>query len=629
MPRILPLPPLLVNQIAAGEVIERPASVVKELLENSLDAGAGAIQVELEQAGIKRILVRDDGCGIGRDDLALAVSRHATSKIASLDDLEAVASLGFRGEALPSIASVARVELISCLPDQPHGWRLSADGSELGCEPEPAPHPVGTTVEVRDLFYRVPARRKFLRTERTELGHVEQLLRRLALARPEVGLRVHHNGRELLDLRGHAAAPSSDAAGTAPRERLQAVLGEAFVEHALAIDECAAGLELSGWVARPAFSRSQADLQFFFVNGRMVRDKLVTHAVRQAFQDVLHHGRQPAYVLYLRLDPRQVDVNVHPAKHEVRFREGRQVHDFLFRGLHRRLADGARSGAGAGAAADAPLGPRASAAAGAAPADRGADAAGWPAPGAPTAAQHQPGLPLASRAGVGDGRAGYGAAFGWQRPASEPDPVASAPAAASAAEVPPLGFAIGQLNGIYILSQADDGLIVVDMHAAHERIGYERLKASWHDAGAVRQQPLLVPIVVSVSAREADLAEEQRSLLETLGVSVDRSGPERLSLRAIPALLSGADPERLLRDLLADLGSDGSSDRIRTEINRVLSTMACHGSVRANRQLTLPEMNALLRAMERTERADQCNHGRPTWIKLSQQQLDQLFWRGR
>ncbi|NBC48522.1 MAG: DNA mismatch repair endonuclease MutL [Gammaproteobacteria bacterium] len=624
MPSIRPLPPLLINQIAAGEVIERPASVVKELLENSLDAGAGEIRVDLEQAGVKRIQVRDDGCGIARDELALAVARHATSKITSLDDLEAVASLGFRGEALPSIASVARVELTSRRAGQPHGWRLCSDGGDLADEPEPAAHPVGTSVEVRDLFHRVPARRKFLRTERTELGHIEQLLRRLALARPEVGFRVQHNGRELLDLRPQAEAQGS--ASQARQLRLQALLGDAFMSHALELDERAAGLELSGWVARPAFSRSQADLQFFFVNGRMVRDKLVSHAVRQAFQDVLHHGRQPAYVLYLRLDPRQVDVNVHPAKQEVRFREGRQVHDFLFRSLHRRLAAGVRGTDLAGPVSQ-PESPEAGVAAGggAQPTAQAQE---------PAAPARQSPLPLR----VGDGRGAYAAELAWQQPAgaaAEPmtgasaaeQPLAGAPAATETA-IPPLGYAIGQVNGIYILSETEDGVIIVDMHAAHERIGYERLKASWAE-GAVRQQPLLVPIAVAVSQSEADQAEQQQALLESLGIGVDRGGPERLILRAVPAILQDADPEQLLRDLLADLAADGGTDRIQAEINRVLATMACHGSVRANRQLTLPEMNALLRAMERTERADQCNHGRPTWVRLSRQALDQLFWRGR
>jgi len=661
MPSIHSLSPLLINQIAAGEVIERPASVVKELIENSLDAGAHQILVELEQAGIKRIRVRDDGCGIGRDDLALAVSRHATSKISSLNDLEAVASLGFRGEALPSMASVARLELISREPGTEHGWRLSADGSDDVGEPEPAAHPVGTSVEVSDLFYRVPARRKFLRTERTELGHIEQLIRRMALARADVGFRAQHNGRELFDLRAclnpvplaaeigsegrtdagakGGAEDQAQAWARASVERLQALLGEAFVEQALDVDEQAVGLALRGWVARPTFSRSQTDLQFFFVNGRMVRDKLVAHAIRQAFQDVLHQGRHPAYVLYLRLDPRQVDVNVHPAKQEVRFREGRQVHDFLFRSLHRRLAEGIGDARFPQHPATVPSGQ--------------ARDQGW---SASSLSQGAASAPMQSRLPlrISDGRSAYAAALALQMPDAAPasalDPELASPGdgplgagglAASAVSdlhqhqhqeqdqaLPPLGFAIGQLNGVYILAQGADGLILVDMHAAHERIGYERLKRSWSQ-GEVLQQPLLVPIAVAVSAREADLAEQQQGLLATLGVSVDRVGPERLLLRAIPVILSSADPEQLLRDMLADLLAEGRSDRVRAEINLVLSTMACHGAVRANRQLTLPEMNALLRAMERTERADQCNHGRPTWIKLSHQELDRLFWRGR
>ncbi len=689
MPRIRPLPPLLINQIAAGEVIERPASVVKELLENSLDAGARQIVVELEQAGIKCIRVRDDGSGIGPDDLALAVSRHATSKISSLNDLESVASLGFRGEALPSIASVARLEVISRQQGAEHGWRLCADGTDQTGAPEPAAHPIGTSVEVRDLFYRVPARRKFLRTERTELGHIEQLIRRMALARADVGFRVQHNGRELFDLRANPEArplvlddPAADRdigdntdgypswSGTRA-ERLRSLLGDAFVEHALEVDEQAVGLALQGWVARPAFSRSQTDLQFFFVNGRMVRGKLVAHAVRQAFQDVLHQGRHPAYVLYLQLDPRQVDVNVHPAKHEVRFREGRQVHDFLFRSLHRRLADGVEQGLASGRIATEP-------ALNGAADDRQASSAGLEAGATSTVsgavAPNQPRLSLR----ISDGRNAYAAALALQMPDAAVDGNLESVVAASGldcscdpqavgrgrseagfapgleadladagiagakaggaeaggeesdqdASLPPLGFAIGQLNGVYILAQAADGLILVDMHAAHERIGYERLKTSWGQ-GEVQQQPLLVPLAVAVSAREADLAEEQQELLAMLGMSIDRVGPERLLIRAIPAILGAAKPEQLLRDLLADLVAEGSSDRIRAEINRVLSTMACHGAVRANRRLTLPEMNALLRAMERTERADQCNHGRPTWVKLSHQALDKLFWRGR
>jgi DNA mismatch repair protein MutL len=601
MPRIHALPPQLISQIAAGEVVERPASVVKELVENSLDAGAAMIRIDVDQGGAKRIQVRDDGHGIGRDDLPLAVSRHATSKIAGLSDLEAVATLGFRGEALPSIASVSRLDLCSREAGADLAWRVRGDGSDAAADPEPASHPVGTTVTVLDLFYNVPARRKFLRTEKTELGHIEQLVRRMALARPGVAFRLEHNGRVVLELRPAAGGGDGDRAQL---ERLTALLGDAFVEHALFLDEAAVGLRLSGWVSRPAFARSQADRQFFFVNGRMVRDKLVTHALRQAYQDVLHHGRHPAYVLFLEVPPRQVDVNVHPAKHEVRFREGRQVHDFIFRALHRRLAEGASGGGGSG-----PL-----------PASepvrlpKAADEVREPAFAGPPV---QRPFPLRSS----DGRGAYAAALAFQEPAMPVPPLADG-------EAPPLGYAIGQLNGVYVLAQAADGLIVVDMHAAHERIGYERLKQAWA-SGDVRRQPLLVPVAVAVSAAEAELAEEQRGLLAELGLGVDRLAEDRLVVREIPTILQGADAERLLRDVLADIAAEGGSERVRAEINEVLSTMACHGSVRANRRLTLPEMNALLRDMERTERVDQCNHGRPTWIKLSQQELDRLFLRGR
>ncbi len=603
MSRIHALPPQLINQIAAGEVVDRPDSVVKELIENSLDAGATRIEVDLERGGIKRIRVRDNGRGIEREDLPLAVARHATSKIATLSDLEAVSTLGFRGEALPSIASVSRLEICSRDAAAEHAWRVWSDGSEAPPDPAPAAHPTGTTIEVHDLFFNVPARRKFLRTEKTELAHVEQLVRRMALARPEVALRLDHNGRNLFDLR------PADAAGTTIVARLRALLGDAFVEQSLSVEDAAVGLQLHGWVARPAFARSQGDMQFFFVNGRVVRDKLVSHAVRQAYQDVLHHGRHPAYVLYLQVPPRQVDVNVHPAKHEVRFREGRQVHDFLFRSLHRRLAEGsvARGVAPMGF----PTAPR--------------EVREAPAGEAP----YQRPFPLRCT----DGPGAYAAAFDLQRPPPGADPAAPPPAEQPGASedgssAAPLGYALGQLNGVYVLAQASDGLIVVDMHAAHERIGYERLKAAW-EQGELRRQPLLVPVVVHLSPAEADLAESHLGLLDRLGLGISRLAEDRVAVREVPAILQAVDPEQLLRDLIADLLAEGNSERVRDEVNGVLATIACHGSVRANRRLTLPEMNALLRDMERTERADQCNHGRPTWIKLSHQELDRLFMRGR
>jgi len=652
MPIIRTLPPQLINQIAAGEVVERPASVVKELVENSLDAGARRIDVDVERGGAKLIRIRDDGVGIGRDQLALALSRHATSKIASLDDLEAVGTMGFRGEALPSIASVSRLDLISRTVQESHGWRVSADGSDHIDAPQPAAHAIGTTVEVHDLFYNVPARRKFLRTEKTEFGHLEQMLRRMALAHGDVALRLQHNGRTILDL------PAGEEGFSA--QRLQALLGDGFMNASLTLDQTAVGLRLAGWIAQPAFARSQTDMQFFYVNGRLVRDKLVAHAVRQSYQDVLHHGRHPAYVLFLEVPPRHVDVNVHPAKQEVRFREGRQVHDFIFRTLHRRLAGGVRSDAGpmdgdsSGAASDA--GADTSVPAHASP----MFALGGSEPsvaGRPVGTSTYPSMPGRLPLRAGDGRGGYAAAFEFQRPgAMSGDAIASPPigmpSTGDEQEIPPLGFAIGQLNGVYVLAQAEDGLVIVDMHAAHERIGYERLKQS-AASGELRRQPLLVPVVVHVSAMEADLAEHQAPVLERLGLVVGRLGEGKLAVREIPALLQGSDPEQLLRDVLSDLGSAGvaadglafrqpkgrasdgigddgvGGERLRGEINAVLSTMACHGAVRANRRLTIAEMNALLRDMERTERADQCNHGRPTWIKLSQRQLDGLFMRGR
>jgi len=623
MPRIQPLPSLLINQIAAGEVIERPASVVKELLENALDAGATRIEIEIDQGGSHRILVRDNGHGIPGPELPLALARHATSKIASLADLEAVATLGFRGEALPSIAAVARLTITSRVAGAEHGWRIESDGGALAA-PAPAAHPPGTSVEVHDLFFNVPARRKFLRTVKTEFGHVEQLVRRLALARPAVGFRLGHNGRPVFDLRPASALPSAvtaaarPAAGTEPApdapdendwagaglapepvwaaalaDRLTTLLGAEFVTQALAVEATAVGMSLRGWIARPTFARAQADFQFFFVNGRMLRDRLLTHALRQAYQDCLQHGRQPACVLFLDLPPQLVDVNVHPAKQEVRFREGRQVHDFIFRALHRRLAAGAVGpGAAPAPAADAPASP-------------GPAAGGWQQP-----------FPLQVR----DARGGYAAGFAFQQPAPAP---AAAPAAS-----PPLGYALAQLHGVYVLAAAEDGLVLVDMHAAHERIVYERLKQA-HHAGELRRQPLLVPVVLALSPAEADLAEAQQALLAELGLLVGRLGAERVVLREVPALLHRADPEQLLRDVLADLAAEGSSDRVRIAVDAVLATMACHGAVRANRRLTLDEMNALLRDMERTERADQCNHGRPTWIKLSATALDRLFQRGR
>ena len=580
------LPEVLINQIAAGEVVERPASVVKELVENALDAGAVCVEIDLEEGGARLIRIRDDGSGMAPDDLALAVARHATSKIASLDDLEAVATLGFRGEALPSIASVSRFALASRTAAQPHGARLEVDGGRVG-EVAPHPHPQGTTVEARDLFFNVPARRKFMKAERTELGHVEDWLRQLALARPGIELKLSHNGRLLRHYRPNG--------GDAPK-RLAEALGPEFHQRALHIDHAQAGLRLHGWIGLPTASRSSADQQFFYVNGRAVRDRIVAHAVRQAYADVLFHGRHPSFVLFLELDPRRVDVNVHPAKHEVRFRDGRLVHDFIFRTLHEALAE-ARPGEGV-AAPSSPVGPTPSPVAG---------LSVWA-----SGAQSRIGL------SVGEAVPAYRALY-------------AAPAAASAADdtiAPPLGFALAQVHGIYVLAQNVAGLVLVDMHAAHERITYERMKAAFA-AQDLRAQPLLVPESLAVSEGEADLAEQHAGLLASLGLEVRRSGPQSLSLRSVPALLSDLDPKPLLLDALAELREHGSTRKVEEAVHGLMGGWACRSSVRANRRLTVPEMNALLRDMEATERAAQCNHGRPTYVQLALAELDRLFLRGR
>ncbi|MBD9468299.1 DNA mismatch repair endonuclease MutL [Pseudoxanthomonas sp. PXM01] len=595
------LPDTLINQIAAGEVVERPASVVKELVENALDAGARRVDIDLEEGGVRLIRIRDDGGGIAPEELPLAVSRHATSKIASLDDLEAVATLGFRGEALPSIASVSRFALTSRRAQDEHGASLQVEGGRVG-EVAPKPHAVGTTVEVRELFYNVPARRKFLRAERTEMGHIEEWLRSLALARPDIELRVSHNGRPS---RRYKADELESLA------RLSETLGDDFSRSALRVDHAAAGLRLHGWIAQPSYSRASADQQYVYVNGRSVRDRNIAHAVKMAYQDVLFHGRQPAYVLFLELDPTRVDVNVHPAKHEVRFRDTRLIHDFVYRTLHEALAE-TRAGALPQDIAPSPFAARPS----------------MPVPSAWMPTQQSP-LGL----NVAEAPAAYAALYAAPTAAAMSTgtmapPSAHAMPADDVDGVPPLGFAIAQLHGIYILAENADGLIVVDMHAAHERIGYEKLKGA-HDSIGLRSQPLLVPMALAVAEREADVAEREAATLATLGFDVTRSGPQSLNVRSIPALLSNAEPEALLRDVLADLREHGESRRVAAARDELLATMACHGAVRANRRLTLPEMNALLREMEATERSGQCNHGRPTWARFSLNEIDRWFLRGR
>jgi DNA mismatch repair protein MutL len=594
--RIRPLAPQLINQIAAGEVVERPASVLKELLENSLDAGASKIEIDIEEGGKRLIRVRDNGHGIHREDLALALSRHATSKIASLADLERVSTLGFRGEALPSIASVSRLVVQSRSRDEESGWQVQGDGTEKTADPEPVAHLPGTTMEVRDLFYNVPARRKFLRTENTEQKHLEGVLQRIALSRPDVELVVRRKRKALYHLQ--------PARGEVQQlERLKVLLGAPFAEQLIGVDHSAAGLRLCGWIAQPTFSRGQPDLQFFFVNGRAVRDKLLAHAVRQAYQDVLYHGRYPAFVLHLELEPAAVDVNAHPSKHEVRFRESRLVHDFLFRTVYQALADVRPAS------------------------DQPATAPVHPLPQSAYSSDQrhrQGGMPLQ----VAEQVSHYQRLHGGMAAAATA-PLYEQPDTESEAQtIPPLGFALAQLKGVYILAENEQGLVLVDMHAAHERISYEHLKRSYQQDG-IRSQPLLVPLSLSVSRAEADEAEQKQTWFSTLGFEIDRQGPERLLVRQVPALLSDADIEGLVRDVLADCVSHGHSRRIEETINELLSTMACHGSVRANRSLTIQEMNALLRDMERTDRSGQCNHGRPTWVQLGMQELDALFLRGR
>jgi DNA mismatch repair protein MutL len=628
--RIQLLSPRLANQIAAGEVVERPASVAKELLENSLDSGARRIEVEVEQGGVKLLRVRDNGSGIAPDDLPLALARHATSKIRELEDLEGVLSLGFRGEALASISSVARLTLTSRTADASEAWQVETEGRDMLPRVQPAAHPVGTSVEVRDLFFNTPARRKFLKAEKTEFDHLQEVIRRLALARFDVGFHLRHNGKTVFSL--HEAADEMARA-----RRVGTICGPGFLEQALPIDVERNGLRLWGWVGLPTFSRSQADLQYFFVNGRAVRDKLVAHAVRQAYRDVLFNGRHPTFVLFLECDPTGVDVNVHPTKHEVRFREGRMVHDFLYGTLHRALADVRPEDQLAAPAATTELvrpsglqagefGPQGEMRLAAAVLEQpqGEQRPAFSANGAGAGYQYQytprPSQPL----NTGETQAVYREFYApldntSATPVSLPE---------SQGDIPPLGYALAQLKGIYILAENAVGLVLVDMHAAHERIMYERLKVAMASEG-LSGQPLLVPESLALSQREADCAEEHAQWFQRLGFELQRLGPETLAIRQIPALLKQAEANRLVQDVLADLMEYGTSDRIQAHLNELLGTMACHGAVRANRRLAIPEMNALLRDMENTERSGQCNHGRPTWTQMGLDDLDKLFLRGR
>jgi len=586
----------LISQIAAGEVVDRPSAVVKELLENALDAGATQITVRIEQGGVKRIAITDDGCGIAPEQMPLALARHATSKIASLDDLERVGTLGFRGEALASIASVAQLTLTSRTADSAHAWEL--DGMP-GAQPRPASGGVGTTVDVRELYFNTPARRKFLKTEQTEFGHCAEVVRRIALSRPDVAFSLSHNGKTVDHWNQGEFA-----------KRSALVLGNEFAGARLPLDEQAGPLRLHGFVGLPTASRTRADSQYFYVNGRFVRDKLLTHAVRSAYQDVLHGDRYPSYVLALDLDPALVDVNVHPSKIEVRFRDSRAVHQFVFHAVSRALA---QTAPGASEDAVAPV----AAPSRAIPWVRTPQQASF-------ASQFAP-----APAGVAQSLADYGALFA-SSPAPAPAAAAgSAPAeTASAEEEFPLGFALAQLHGIYVLAQNRKGLVLVDMHAAHERILYEQLKHAL-DEDAMQVQPLLIPVSFHADPVEIGTAEENRAALAALGFDIGAISPTTLAVRAIPALLKNADAQALARDVLREVREFGGSRVLVERRNELLGTLACHTAVRANRSLTLPEMNALLRQMEATERADQCNHGRPTWVQLALSDLDKLFLRGQ
>lgn len=577
MSAIKPLPELLISQIAAGEVVERPASVVKELMENSLDAGAGRIEVQLAEGGVRQIRVADDGGGIAPEDLLLAFARHATSKIATLDDLEQVGSLGFRGEALAAIASVARASIISRSRENSHAYRIDARELKVA----PAALAAGSVVEVADLYFNTPARRKFLKSEATEFAHCEEAFTRMTLARPDIAFQLNHNGRVIHRL----------LAGDPQRRSLE-LLGEAFLAHARPVEAVAGSLRVSGYAAVPAYSRAGRDMQYWFVNGRFVRDKLLAHAARQAYADILHGSRHPAYVLFLILDRHGVDVNVHPAKTEVRFRDARAIHQFAFHALQRALAP-----------AVAPM--------------LTGRAEAVPAAAVPFAA-HQQTLRVEQPA------AAY---FDFVRGANDPASALTLSRTAQAGGEAPLGYALAQLHGIYILAQNEAGLVLVDMHAAHERILYERLKTVLDGAPAI--QTLLIPAVFGVGSREMATAQTQREVLQRLGFDVAPAGPQELMVRSVPALLARASAADLLRALLEELQEFPGSEVITARRNKLLATMACHGAVRANRQLTLPEMNALLRDMEATERADQCNHGRPTWIQFGIGELDKLFLRGR
>jgi len=598
MQRITLLNPQLANQIAAGEVIERPASIVKELVENSLDAAAARVDIEIEKGGTELIRIRDEGYGIHKDDLALALSRHATSKILALDDLEQIASFGFRGEALASISSISRFRLASRTQENSHGWQIEVHGREPEISHTPIAHPVGTTIEVRDIFYNTPARRKFLKSEQTELNHIQEVVRRIAMSVFSVNLNLKHNQKYLLQL------PIANSL-IEKADRIAKICGREFIDQSLRLETESSDMQLSGWFGLPTFSRSQSDLQYIYINGRMVRDKVISHAVKQAYHDVLFGGRQPAYVLYLSCDPTLVDVNVHPAKNEVRFRDSRMIFDFVFRSVQRLLKETK-------------------------PTSHAIPQSTYISEPEPVYSnytkpqQNQIDLyktltaePPTSTAKVST------PIITTATPTAIPTPISS-----SEPVNYPLGFALAQLKGIYILAQNEKGLVLVDMHAAHERIGYEKLKKQF-DTQNIITQNLLIPLTISISETDAEFADQQKELFSSLGFNVERMGPENILIRSIPLLLKDADISLLVKDLISDLKEHHVTNKIQEHIYELLGTMACHQALRANRQLTIPEMNAILRQMEVTDHSNQCNHGRPTWTELSLYDLDKLFLRGR
>jgi DNA mismatch repair protein MutL len=604
MHAIRPLPDQIINQIAAGEVVERPAAALKELLENSLDAGATQIDIDLAGGGVKLIRVADDGMGIEREDLLFAVARHATSKISSASDLEAIGTLGFRGEALASIAAVSRLALTSRSRAKPHAWRIEVDGGEVGA-PQPAALASGTTVTVQELYFNTPARRKFLRTDATEFGHCEEAFRRIALSHPDAGFTMQHNASVRYRLLAQGR-----------RARVDALLGDDFAAQAAYIDEHGPGLSLAGWVVRPAYATSARDAQYLFVNGRFVRDRVLAHALREAYRDVLHHERQPAYALWLTIEPRIVDVNVHPAKAEVRFRDSGAVHQFVRHAVEKGLASTAAEQPAVSAS------------------ERLGVAAARVPPIAPSQAwASRPASSQGAMAfGVAEPASFYAKLFGDRVPLPGRTERTERTPGPDRLDLPntgdhPLGFALAQLHGIFVLAQNGDGLVLVDMHAAHERILYERLKTALDRA--LPMQPLLVPVTFAADPLDVATADENAAVLSALGFSMSVLGPSTLAVRGVPALLVDADAVALARAVLADVREYGGSSVLTAQRDELLSTMACHGAVRANRSLTVPEMNALLREMEATERAGQCNHGRPTWYQLSLSDLDRLFMRGR